>query len=75
MSSDEASATLSDSSLFVFKCVYDTDTADKKQWKSDASTAKTEPMSIFIQHAGIKKDKKKHVKGFHRESTYHCQHC
>lgn len=57
MSSDEASATLFDCSPFFFKCVYDTDTVDKKQWKSDASTAKTE-LSIFIQHTGIKKENK-----------------
>lgn len=40
--------------FFFFKCVYDTDsdTADKKQRKSDASTTKME-LSIFIQHTGI----------------------
>lgn len=59
MSSDEASATLFNCSLFIFKSVYDTDsdTADKKQRKSDASTAKTK-LSIFIQHTGIKKRQK-----------------
>lgn len=74
MSSDEASATLFDCSPFIFKCVYDTDsdTADKKQRKSGASTAKTE-LSIFIQRSGIKKEKQNMRKAFivkaHRHIT------
>lgn len=42
---------------FSFKCVYDTvsDTADKKQRQSGASTTAPE-LPIFVQHAAIKKE-------------------